>query len=81
MLKGERLFRFKEMISKFGLVLDYNGKHSSEAISMAVRLKDVMGIINDGNLGTSLTKTFKKLAVLHIFIRKAAISEFDGELE
>lgn len=74
-LRGDKLLRFKEMIEKIGIVVDYNFNYSKEKISLECRLKDMITILNTSINESSLTKTFKKIAIIHILIRKAATSD------
>lgn len=67
------------MVNKITLVLDYNIKLQSTIGALSIRLKEAMQIIDEFGKGHSLGKIFKKMSIIHIFIRNAALNEYEDD--
>lgn len=67
------------MIDKIGNSIDYHCDAEKGGSGMGARLREMLAVL-DGCAGEEgLSKTFKKLAIIHIFVQKAGSSGSLGE--
>jgi len=78
-LRGDRLKSFKQMIDKIGTSIDYHCDAKKGDSEIGTRLKDMLAVLDDYSGEEGLVKTFKKLAITHIFIQKAGCIGSLGE--
>jgi hypothetical protein len=65
------------MADKITSMLDFHHKYArTNSPSPADRLTDTLAVLEANGGQDLLTKTFKKLAVVHLFVRRAALSGY-----
>lgn len=72
-LSPDQLPAFKAMTDKIASLLDYHQKYPRNSTpSLAERLKESLKVVEGSGGQDLLTKTFRKLAIVHIFLHKTA---------
>jgi len=67
------------MIDKIATSIDYHCNPEKGGSGMGARLREMLAVLDDCAGEEGLSKTFKKLAVIHIFIQQAGSSGILGE--
>lgn len=80
-LTPDTLPTFKAMTEKLASLLDFHQKYPRICTpSLADRLRETLKVIEGSGGQDLLTKTFRKLAIVHIFLHKAAEGGYLSEL-